>query len=271
MDLGGWLAEGGEERGEEMSYEAQALQDSVTAAMRRIGGADEAIGPEALERLYKQGSAASSFDEAIRLHRAGAPAVLDALGPERGYAFLVDWLTWDRALPGGIAKRAIDRLAARFPARSPDPRPRALRMRLGALLEGDGDGAGGRAAYAAAGAPAGSCIMLEDAPTLTEGSISSDDFPLLPLENGMHGVTVAEYGVGADGRVTSTRIILSAPSGLFDAVTAERIGAFRFSPGRSRGRAAACTGRAQRVIWRLPDLPQAGAPASVRAGPPRRI
>jgi outer membrane biosynthesis protein TonB len=170
-----------------------------------------------------------------------------------------------------MQRRAIERLAARFPARSADPRGRALRMRLGALLAANGDGAAARAAFAAAGAPAGSCILLEEAPAFAEGSISDDDFPALPLENGMRGLTVVEYGVGPDGGVTSARLILSAPAGLFDAVTLEKIGAFRFTPGRSGGRAAACTGRPQRVIWRLPDVPDAGPPASVPAGPPRRI
>ncbi|HZF95910.1 MAG TPA: hypothetical protein VEZ20_13690 [Allosphingosinicella sp.] len=275
VDLGGWLtaedeAAGEAAGGEGLADEALALRDSVTAAMRRIGGADEAIGPLALERLYREGSAAPSYEEAVRRHRAGAPAVLDALPPERGYAFLVDWLTWDRGLPDDTKRLAIERLAARFPGGPADPRRRALLMRLGALLQSNGDGGGARSAYGTAGTPAGSCIMLEEAPTIVEGSISDDDFPPLPLENGMRGLTVVEYGVGKDGRLTSMRMILSAPAGLFDAVTAERIGAFRFGPGRSGGAASACTGRAQRVIWRLPDLPRAGAPAAARDGPPRR-
>jgi hypothetical protein len=271
LQLGDWLAMADAERGEESSFEVQALREAVTGAMRRIGGADEAIGPPALEQLFRQGSYAPNYEEAVRRYRAGAPAVLDALTLDRGYVFLVDWFGWDRDLPGDVKRRAIERLAARFPARSADPRLRALRMRLGALLREEGDAAAAARAYAASGTPPGACVLQEEAPTATEGSIGSDDFPPLPLEHGIGGFTVIEYGVGTDGRVTAPRVIFSAPAGLFDAVTVERIGAFRFVPGRSGGKAAGCTGREQRVIWRLPESRPAKPPATPQAGPPTRI
>jgi hypothetical protein len=210
LQLGDWLAMADAERGEESSFEVQALREAVTGAMRRIGGADEAIGPPALEQLFRQGSYAPNYEEAVRRYRAGAPAVLDALTLDRGYVFLVDWFGWDRDLPGDVKRRAIERLAARFPARSADPRLRALRMRLGALLREEGDAAAAARAYAASGTPPGACVLQEEAPTATEGSIGSDDFPPLPLEHGIGGFTVIEYGVGTDGRVTAPRVIFSA-------------------------------------------------------------
>ncbi|HEX8381065.1 MAG TPA: energy transducer TonB [Allosphingosinicella sp.] len=239
-----------------------ALRRKIAAGLAKAGGA-EAFLPDMnlvaeIERLDRAGSTA----EATAAYRAGQEALITRLPPAQAYTALREWLGQDKDVPDAVRRRIIDALAARTPGGKADPVRRALFRRSGALARKAGDAAAANAAFAAAGIPGDSCSSAAAPPEARDHGMTDEDYPPDAIEPNIEGLTVLELDLGAEGRVAASRIILSAPSLVFDALVESKLPAFRYSPAvADRGRARACRATSQTIRWRMPEEDAPGPPA----------
>jgi hypothetical protein len=100
---------------------------------------------------------------------------------------------------------------------------------------------------------------------MKEHGILDDDYPPDALDPKLAGATVMELDVGADGKVAGDRIILSAPSLVFDPLVRSKLAGFSLTPAAERGRARACRAFQQTIRWQMPEEEAPGPP---RFAPP---
>lgn len=96
------------------------------------------------------------------------------------------------------------------------------------------------------------CALADEQPKRLSGDITTEDYPVEALSAAMGGLTAVEFDIATDGAPKNLRPIISSPPGLFDALTAEKLGSFRFTPARFRRSQAQCVGYSQQVRWQLP-------------------
>lgn len=234
-------------------WQVNRLKDNVMAAIRAIGGADSFLPSEALAAKQQALSHATTQQQALMLGRAVAADAVEASPPDAAYSLAMRWFREDVDLPPETESRVVESLLKRFADRPGDRRTRALMMRRAALQVGLGDRDSAHATYRAAGVPNGSCVLADTAPAIIETKVEDDDYPLDVMNTMLTGVSVVEFSVTAAGRPDRARLVLSAPATLFDGIVAEELKEFRLSPAHARGRARACDGHFQRIIWRLPQ------------------
>ncbi|HEX8482662.1 MAG TPA: energy transducer TonB [Allosphingosinicella sp.] len=237
-----------------------ALRRKIAAGLIKAGGA-EAFLPDldALAEIERLAAARSTARSAAAF-RAMQERRIARLPPAEAYSALREWLQEDKDLPDADRRRTIDALAARTPGSEGDPVRRALLRRSGALARKAGDTAAADRAFAAAGLPADSCGSAASPPEAAEHGMTDEDYPPEALDPNIEGVTVLELDLGADGRVSGSRIILSAPSLVFDALVESKLPGFRYSPAADRGRPRACRATSQTIRWRMPEEEAAGPP-----------
>ncbi|MFC7499447.1 energy transducer TonB [Enterovirga sp. GCM10030262] len=91
---------------------------------------------------------------------------------------------------------------------------------------------------------------------LTEGRISTSDYPATAMTHGDHGRTSVTLLVDARGRVTKCKIESSSGSAALDDVTCDLMRArFRYEPARDAGGKAVPSMTTESVNWRLSDWP----------------
>jgi hypothetical protein len=243
--------------GDVQEWQVTEAQNKAFEAVREIGGADGFAPPAWLAASQKVAAAsATSPEEWLRLHRVQTMRLIPELPEDIGLALASEWLEQDVDLPGETRLEVVETLLRRLAGQPSDPRRVALLMRKGAVLQTLGDGAAARATFQAAGAPASLCSAYDTEPKLVSMDITDDDYPVAAIRHSIEGVTVVEENVSADGAVSGHRIILSAPSTIFDPVVAREVKAFKLDPPRRAGKVRACQGLVQRILWKLPPREQ---------------
>ena len=243
--------------------EALELQERAFAIIRSHGGAD-AVPDEAVAALFR--TAWKSLDPEhwrLAVHGWGLQLISEA-EPGVAYSALVHWFDQDPSLSEAQKLQLVEGLLARF-ADPADPRRRALLVRQGDLHRTAGDFAAARRSYRDAGLARTHCFATDESLTVESGAFSAEDYPRLPQMLDLAGVNLFEFSITREGAVRDMRFLVSSPSLLFDAITLERFGAYRYRPPRLDGRAYTCTGAVQRTVWHLQDenqlqLPDFGPP-----------
>ena len=233
--------------------ESARLRTEIFAAMRRIGGTENALPPPEVEALHDRLRAARTPEDALAIRRGGMARLLALIPPDHAYIEVQDWLAHAPPDSAELSMQLVRAVLSRLPSRRDEPRRRALLLRLATVQRAAGDLSGARASWRAAGLAPGSCLALDEPPVHVEGTITDEHYPPDAIANGIAGATIVDFEVSADGRTANRRLILSAPSAIFDPITDETFAAFAFLPGRSGGQARACTGMTRSVRWQLPD------------------
>jgi len=98
------------------------------------------------------------------------------------------------------------------------------------------------------------CSSADRTPSIppTAITLTSDDYPKDLLRQNVVGQNVIELSIAEDGKVAKERMIVSQPSGLFDAVTAEKLKAVVLLPAQRDGKPVACRGMVQSIRWQIP-------------------
>ena len=228
------------------------LPQRVTELLRALPGGSELL-PAAEDEALNASISATPSAQQIRLLRDLAAGFVERLPLNRAYEYGIGWLDGDRELGPSERQRALETLLRRFQGLSDDPRRKSLLMRLGRSQFEQGNPAAAQASFRQAGLPGESCLSLPETPAAVQQSISSGDYPLSALRFGIAGTSVVEHSIDPDGQVTNQRPLISSPPGLFEDIARQSLGAFRFSIPQRNGRPMTCTGRVQRVMWRLPE------------------
>jgi hypothetical protein len=138
-------------------------------------------------------------------------------------------------------------------------RRNALMLRLAELTR-DADPAAAKRLVHDASVPPASCASADIPARLESQTLDDNDYPPSAIAQGITGVTVNELSIDSKGGIRDRRVILSAPSDIFDNVAADRFFQFRYAAARKNGRPFACTGIVQPIRWKLPDIMEPSFP-----------
>jgi hypothetical protein len=242
--------------GDVEAWQIAGLEEKVTRAMRRLGGAEAVLPTEQMEADKKRVDAIS--DPAAS--RAAALEVLQSMMTQApldlAYAVFRD-LPPGEALSTADRIRAASALARRFEALpAADPRRRAVHLRLAHLQRASGDPAAARAAVRAAGIAPGTCEAADvepEAGAVLVSHFSDEDYPAEAQRFGLSGLSQFEFDVSAAGKASNLRMVVSAAPLLFDAIVAEKVRQVSLTPAKVAGKARACRAASQSVTWRMPQ------------------
>jgi hypothetical protein len=232
------------------AWQIAQLEGKIREDMKRIGGT-EAF-PFAVTDSWNK--VPENAAEAAAMLDAAAPAIIAYLSEaplDFAYEIALRFIAVESPLPPALRRSALEALSRRFADRSGDPRRLALLLTLAELQRDDEPAL--RKAWRATGLPDDLCRAGAEVATMTEHHIDDDDFPRDLLRFALTGQTVFEVSVTTDGRTKDGRIILSAPSGLFDPTIAGKLTGFEMKPMQRDGRAVDCRGYTQRVLWKFPE------------------
>jgi hypothetical protein len=220
------------------------------AAMRQVGGVDH-VPPEPVQDLIDRFENAFLLPEPDRLREQLAAlqpfvetAPLD-VAYDQVAAGMLRYITDRRA-----ARPSLEALVARYPAG--DPRRRPLLAHLAEARALDGDSSGASEAAAAAGIPDDDCRLVDTALPGLAGLISAGDYPALALRAEITGLSQMEFDVVANGTIARPRMLVSAPTLLFDNILLDRLNRATFATPLREGRPVRCRSAAARVLWRIP-------------------
>ena len=237
-----------EEAGAADWAETMALSRRAATAMRRLPGADALLPTEedfALTQAVPTPEAAMAAFRTMSRQRARHPDL------DLAYQWLTTWLEDDDDLPPGEALSAVEELLRRFDDRNADPRRQALLVRLARIQRDLGDEAGASASLRRAGVPSDSCLAMGVERRQVSGEISSEAYPVWARRYEMHGFVEIEYTLSAEGSVVGQRVVFSSPSSVFDQVSVEGFGRYRFSLESPRQARSGCRGNIQPLTWRM--------------------
>lgn len=237
------------------------LRRKVGAALTKAGGAEGFVPDPKTAAEYARLEKAGSYEQALEVYRAGFERAIGRMPPLYAYSAFRAWGEQDNDLPDSTRRRIIESLLARIGGGPADPIRRALNRRLGHLAKDAGDMKASRSAFAAAGLLKDGCGLTEKPPAQEEHGMSDEDYPPEALDPSLIGVTVLELDLGADGRIASNRIVLAAPSLIFDRVMDSKIAGFRYAPASAGGRPRACRALQQTIRWRMPQEEPPGPPS----------
>ena len=226
---------------------AAEISRRLSTAVRRLPGWEQLLPTEAEDAALASATPAT----ADAVNRDFLIAFIARTSVDYTYPYVQGILRHDGGIPRAAARAIVERLLARLPAE--DRRRRALSMRLGRLLDQMGESAAARAAYRHARLPSEACELRYPGLTLVEGSIGADAYPLLAVRYELAATTIIEFGVDAEGRVASQRMVVSAPAGLFDEAATRAFGAYRYRVEGVSGRLQPCGGDLISIGWRLPE------------------
>jgi hypothetical protein len=252
--------------GDVEAWQIAGLEEKVTRAMRRLGGAEAVLPSEQMEADKKRVDAISDPEAS----RAAALEVLQSMMTQApldlAYAVFRD-LPAGETMSTAERIRAASALARRFEALPADPRRRAVHLRLAHLHREAGDTAAARAAVRAAGIAPGTCEAADvepEAGVIIVSHFSDADYPPEAQRFGLSGVSRFEFDVSAAGKASNLRMVISAAPLLFDAIVAEKIAEVSLTPAKVAGKARACRAASQSVTWRMPqvgeDVGEGGVP-----------
>jgi hypothetical protein len=231
-------------------WQITRLRQQVNAAMRRAGAGD-LVPSEADEAIQRRIAATSSPEEGLPLVkqatlgriREGSPVVADF--------FYRQW----RLIPilsNADKTEVATAFAERFAKDPASARVRPIYIQLADLARERGDLPEMRRWHRKAALGQGLCETTDEALRVETQPMTDEDYPVDALAYGIEGASQIEFDLAADGTVARHRILIAAPSLLFDEVVKEKTPAFRLSRPLFGGKAAACRGYVTRVIWRVP-------------------
>lgn len=255
LQLAAMLESRARKEGDVEEWQVKDMQRKALAGVAKIGGGDGLFETDEDASAAEAIRSAGSFENSLALYRSTMLRRLRQRPLDEAYTAMLGWAAEDRDLPSAMQRQAANALLERFPAKSADKRRRALLLRL-AYYEKEEDPKQARAIWREAGAPEDSCQAIDVPPKVESHSITDADYPHDPLRFSLEGTTVFEATIGADGRIVSSRLILSTPPLLFDDAIAAKFADFRLSPPRSGDRARACRGFIQPILWKLPEPPR---------------
>lgn len=252
LELAGLLTWRAGQKGDVQEWQVRELEHKAKAAIRAAGGTD-LYPDESLEAMARSVQAADSPEKALALYRAATLKIVESAPADEAYTVARLWFAQDRDLPSETQTLVIENLLKRYAAG--DPRRTSLLVRLAGIQKKSG-AKSFRETYRRAGISEDACITFEDNPELEEQKITDGDYPTDGVHHSIAGATVLEYSVTPEGRVSAPRIIVGAPSLLFDPVVLDELNQFRYKPPKRNGRAASCRGVVQPIKWKLPDQPE---------------
>lgn len=162
-----------------------------------------------------------------------------------------EFSTWTGEL-APLRARLLTILARRTPPNMELRARQAWLLHVAAAQSAAGMQQEARMTLAQAGLPEQLCASADREPKVIESNFASDDFPRDLVFAAQPGRTALELSVTKDGKVGEHRIVLAAPSSLFDAVARSNLSGMTLSPAERAGRPVACTGVLQSVKWHLP-------------------
>lgn len=101
------------------------------------------------------------------------------------------------------------------------------------------------------------CDSSDVGPVIVDSGFTGDSYPTSLLPAALQGSVVAEVDVGPTGKTSSPRVLISAPSGMFDEATLGGIPRTQYTPAKRSGKDVACRAQVQRVVWRMEDRAKA--------------
>ena len=226
-----------------------AIQRRMARAMRRLPGGESLVPTE--EELQLMSRAMSHPASAAARHRAIWRERLSRADIDQAYPWLLTWLGNESDLPKDEALSLVRDLLERFRERRDDPRRRSLLVRLGRLHAELGNREEARRLWREAGVGEGTCLMLHGGVRMLSGETTADDYSPSALRYEFIGRTGIDYDVDASGKVRSQRVILSAPSSVFDGAATGTFGNYRYAPAEEAERFRGCSGMTVLFHWRL--------------------
>jgi hypothetical protein len=245
--------------------------EAKTTAARAIGILTKAGAPaEVLEQARVQTTIASAQNQNIA--DVTGPAALEVMGamasrsettPAQGLSAFNVMNAWQLRPAQRLA--LADRLLAFLDIRkvgATDAIRQVAELRRASILREIGTVAGMRERLAASGVSADLCDAADRPPSIPPAAITitSDDYPKDLLRRNVTGLTTIELSIGASGKIDTQRMIVSQPSGLFDAITAEKLKAVTLLPAQRADLPTACRGMVQTVRWQMPFQGDFSAP-----------
>ena len=110
-----------------------------------------------------------------------------------------------------------------------------------------------RALFAKSGLSAQQCALVDAKPSLSQGNITSNDYPVEALAWGFAGWTTVEFDIGADGHTLNQRPVVAWPPFVFGDVAAAGIRKFTYQQTYRPAGGLGCGGQRQGVRYALPD------------------
>ena len=251
LGLAASLAQRASSVGDVQAWQLPQLEQQSKAAMRRLGGTDIFLF-ELSDFVEKIGQEPSDFAAALAAIQARLLALAADAPLESVYEFTPAVFASSGMLPPAFRKSWIETLLRRFDDRRDDPRRQALQLRL-VEIERDQDLKAAHATWRGAGLPADLCAAADVLPAIDQHHIDDEDFPRDALPFKVAGNTVAEFAVTASGRTSAPRILLAAPSSIFDPIFLQKLGGFEMRPAQTGGHPISCRGVVQRVRWKIPE------------------
>ncbi|MFL6760219.1 energy transducer TonB [Sphingomonas sp.] len=102
-----------------------------------------------------------------------------------------------------------------------------------------------------AGLPNDLCARTDAEPALLDQKFSYKDYPEDFIAGEQEGAVMFDFALSPSGNVARRRIVYSLPSGLFDEPSAKGLATVRYTAPRKGGKAVACDGVYQPIVWRL--------------------
>ncbi|RHW16685.1 hypothetical protein D1610_14945 [Sphingomonas gilva] len=131
-------------------------------------------------------------------------------------------------------------------------------LRVAALLEQSSRAAAAgriedaRAAFDETGLTEQQCELIGIQPAMRRTGASSSDFPMEAMRWGFEGWVRTEFDILADGRTTAQRAIIAYPPFVFEEAATGIIEDARFQSSYRPSGGAACSGRQQQIVFRMP-------------------
>ena len=109
----------------------------------------------------------------------------------------------------------------------------------------------GKTALSSAGLSPDLCVLAEEDPALLEQRFSYKDYPHDLQIGDQEGTVLLDFDLSPSGTVSGHRVLYSLPSNLFDEASAKGLSSLRYTPAKKSGKAVACNGLVQPIVWRL--------------------
>lgn len=244
-----------------MPGQVAALQAAILAGLQRIGAPEwmtamlnaRATLPRAAAEASDRAQAASAVENAVRKSLMSAPFWMSR-------EFINGMLaSISGPVPAPAARFVID-LDARTPKDLPPRERQAWLLTVAQAQRALGLDKQAQATIASAALGKDICATADSVPALLEQHFSYSDYPDELIGGEQEGKSLFEFGLTSSGSITAPHTIMSLPSGLFDAASIKGLSTLGYKPAERGGKAFACRGIIQSVVWKLEDENKFSAP-----------
>lgn len=234
----------------------------VARTYRALDAAHAPASAYALTALYSASSSqgVGSLKEAGRARADALAAIVPELRRRFHDQAAIAWLTLEQAM-------ALEDAGA-FDAASPllqsvlatpvsivpedDPVRQVAVLHAALVKSKTGDPGAIAATSAAAGLDSRQCSLIDTHPLPENVAISSSQFPAEALMWRFEGYVQEAFDIQADGSVANIRTVLAYPPFIFGPGTERAVAKFRYSPPSIGNQPVGCTGKTERVSYRIP-------------------